>query len=103
MTDLDPSELRTLAANTADLLNGEHAVVVLGTEHDGKALLAAAITQGLHNTGAQASPILTTAARLVGGGTDGKGSVASAGGRAPECLDEAIDIARRDAAHALSR
>ncbi|QMU74593.1 alanine--tRNA ligase [Streptacidiphilus sp. PB12-B1b] len=103
MTDLGPAELRTLATNTADLLNGDHAVVVLGTEHDGKALLAAAITHSLHAANTQASQILASAARAVGGGAGGKGAVANAGGRRIEALDEALTIAAQVAAQLLDR
>ncbi|MFJ6616522.1 alanine--tRNA ligase-related protein [Kitasatospora sp. NPDC091335] len=103
VTGLGPDELRTLATNTADLLGDDHAVVVLGTEHDGRALFAAAITRSLHDTGTHASQILTAAAHAVGGGTGGKGHVANAGGRQPEGLDEALTIAAQDAARALGR
>ncbi|MFJ3646920.1 alanine--tRNA ligase-related protein [Streptomyces murinus] len=44
VTGLAPDELRTLTHHTAGLLDAGHAVVVLGTEHQGMALLAAAIT-----------------------------------------------------------
>ncbi|MFJ7912677.1 alanine--tRNA ligase [Kitasatospora sp. NPDC096204] len=100
---LGPDELRMLATNTADLLNGDRAVVVLCTEHGGKALLAAAITRSLHDTGTHASQILSPAARTVGGGAGGKGPVASAGGRRPEALDEALTIAGQDAARVLGQ
>ncbi|KOV10978.1 alanyl-tRNA synthetase [Streptomyces sp. XY431] len=103
VTGVGPVELRTLATNTADLLSNDHAVVVLGSEHDGKALLAAAVTPSLHATGTQASKFLTGAARAVGGGAGGKGPIASAGGRRPEVLDEALTIAARDAAQALGQ
>ncbi|MFJ6136935.1 alanine--tRNA ligase [Kitasatospora sp. NPDC092286] len=103
LTGLSPDELRTLATNTADLLNGDRAVVVLCTEHGGKALLAAAITRSLHDTGTHASQILSPAARTVGGGAGGTGPVASAGGRRPEALDEALTIAGQDAARVLGQ
>ncbi|MEU3748134.1 MULTISPECIES: alanine--tRNA ligase [Streptomyces] len=103
VTGLGPDELRTLAHNTAGLLDAGHAVVVLGTEHDGKALLAAAVTRSLHDTGTEASRILIPAARTVGGGAGGKGAVASAGGRRTEALDEALTIAAQDAARALGQ
>ncbi|MGE7437411.1 alanine--tRNA ligase [Kitasatospora sp. NPDC001175] len=103
VTGLGPDELRTLATNTADLLGNGHAVVVFGTEHDGKALLAAAITRSLLTAGTQASQLLASAARTVGGGAGGKGPVASAGGRRPEALDEALTIAAQDAARALDQ
>ncbi|GAA2746313.1 alanine--tRNA ligase [Kitasatospora cinereorecta] len=103
VTGLGSDELRTLATNTVALLNGDRAVVVLGAEHDGKALLAAAVTRNLHDTGFQASQILVRAARTVGGGAGGKGPVASAGGRHPGALDEALAIAAQDAARILGQ
>ncbi|WP_406086806.1 alanine--tRNA ligase [Kitasatospora purpeofusca] len=103
VTDLGPGELRTLATGTADLLGSDHAVVVLGSEHGGKALLAAAITPSLHATGTQASQFLTAAARTVGGGAGGNGPTSSAGGRRPEVLDEALTIAAQDAVQALGQ
>ncbi|MFJ9430959.1 alanine--tRNA ligase [Streptomyces sp. NPDC101490] len=103
VTGLGPDELRSLAQHTTCLLDSGHAVVVLGTEHEGKALLAAAITHSLHATGTEASHILIPAARTVGGGTGGKGPLASAGGRRVEALDEALVIAAQDAAHVLGQ
>ncbi|MFJ4591371.1 MULTISPECIES: alanine--tRNA ligase [unclassified Kitasatospora] len=103
VTGLSPDELRTLATNTADLLGDNHAAVILGAKHDGKALLAAAITRSLHTTDIQASQLLTAAALAVGGGAGGKGPIASAGGRRPEALDEALTIAAQDAARALGQ
>ncbi|KIQ62865.1 alanyl-tRNA synthetase [Kitasatospora griseola] len=101
-TDLGPEDLRTLATYTAGLLQNHQAVVVLGAVNDGKALLAAAITPALHDTGIQASQLLFPAARTVGGGAGGKGPVASAGGRHVEALDSALAVAEQEAAHALS-
>ncbi|MFB7472368.1 alanine--tRNA ligase [Kitasatospora sp. NPDC056184] len=103
VTGVGPDELRTLATNTADLLDRDFAVVVLGTGHDGKALLAAAITQSLHDVGTHASQTLIAAAREVGGGTGGKGTVASAGGRRTGALDEALVLAAKDATRILSQ
>ncbi|MEY9850240.1 alanyl-tRNA synthetase [Streptacidiphilus sp. BW17] len=100
---LGSEELRTLATHTAGLIKTEHAVVVLGAAHDGKALLTAAITPGLHGTGVEASQILLSAARAVGGGAGGKGPVASAGGRHFEAVDEALEVAARDAVQLLGR
>ena len=103
VTGIGPDELLTLATTTADLLSGGHAVVVLGSQHEGKALLASAITRSLHGTGTQASKILESAARSVGGGAGGKGAVASAGGRRVEALDEALTVAAHEAARVLDR
>jgi alanyl-tRNA synthetase len=41
--------------------------------------------------------VLARAAKAVGGGAGGKGDLASAGGRDPSRLDEALGIARADA------
>ncbi|WP_267888435.1 alanine--tRNA ligase-related protein [Streptomyces sp. SBT349] len=96
VTGTTADELRTLAQETAARLE-DPAVVILGTERDGKALLAAAVTQGLHRNGIQASQVLTAAARVVGGGAGGRGPIASAGGRRPEALDQALTVATQAA------
>jgi alanyl-tRNA synthetase len=101
VTGTTAHELRTLAQETAARLD-DPAVVILGTERDGKALLAAAITQGLHRNGARASQILAAAARVVGGGAGGRGPIASAGGRRPEAFGQALATAAEDAARLLS-
>ena len=44
-------------------------------------------------TGIQASSLIKDAAKAVGGGGGGKGDVATAGGRDPAGLDEALRIA----------
>ncbi|MFD7584556.1 alanine--tRNA ligase [Kitasatospora sp. NPDC059811] len=103
VTSLGPDELRTLATNTADLLGSGHAIVILGTEHNSKALLAAAITRSLHATGTQAGRLLTAAARAVGGGAGGKGPIANAGGRNTEALDKALTLAAQDATRLLGQ
>ncbi|KAB8158829.1 alanine--tRNA ligase [Streptomyces sp. 3MP-14] len=96
VTDTTADELRTLARETAALLE-DPAIVILGTERDGKALLAAAVTQGAHRDGIEASRVLAAAARVVGGGAGGRGAVASAGGRRVEALREALTTAAEDA------
>jgi alanyl-tRNA synthetase len=96
VTGTAADELRTLAMETAARLD-DPAVVILGTEQDGKALLTAAVTQGLHHDGIQASQVLTAAARVVGGGAGGRGPIASAGGRRPEALGQALTVATQTA------
>jgi alanyl-tRNA synthetase len=102
---LAPDDLRTLATTTAELLDRDHghtrAAVILGTEHDGRALLAAAVTPGLHASGVQAAALLAPAARAVGGGAGGRGPVASAGGRRAEGLNEALRLAAGEARRVL--
>ncbi|MGW3564451.1 alanine--tRNA ligase [Streptomyces sp. NPDC000941] len=102
ITGVAPDELRGLAADTLTRLGRGPAVVVLGAEYKGKALLAAAVSSDLHQAGIQASRILTEAARTVGGGSGGRGPLASAGGRRPEALNEALDLAAHEATRLLS-
>ncbi|MBB1257432.1 alanine--tRNA ligase [Streptomyces alkaliterrae] len=101
VTGVAPDELRGLAADTLARLSHGPAAVVLGAEHDGKALLAAAISPDLHQSGTQASQILAQAARVVGGGSGGRGPLASAGGRRPQALNEALDLAAREVTRLL--
>ncbi len=103
LTGLSSEDLRHLVGETAALLAPDRAIVVLGSEHQGKALLAAGITIALHDAGTQASQILSPAARAVGGGAGGRGAIASAGGRRTEALDEALTIAAQEAAQHLAR
>jgi alanyl-tRNA synthetase len=76
-------------------------VVVLGSEAQGKAAMVALLTADLAGDGAAARDVLVTAAKAVGGGAGGKGDLASAGGRDPGRLDEALRIARTDAVELL--
>jgi alanyl-tRNA synthetase len=78
-------------------------VVVLGSEVQGKAAMVALLTTDLAASGAAARDVLARAAKAVGGGAGGKGDLASAGGRDPSRLDEALRIARADAAGLLER
>ncbi|MCR8575782.1 alanine--tRNA ligase [Streptomyces sp. Isolate_219] len=102
VTGVAPDELRNLAADTLASVGRGTAVVILCAEHDGKALLAAAISPDLHQGSIEASQILAPAARTVGGGSGGRGSLASAGGRHPEALNEALELAAREATRLLS-
>jgi alanyl-tRNA synthetase len=56
--------------------------------------LVAAVTPA---AGKVAGDLIKDAARAVGGGGGGKGDVATAGGKNPEGLDEALRIALRAA------
>jgi alanyl-tRNA synthetase len=42
-----------------------------------------------------AGELIKDAAKLVGGGGGGKGDVATAGGKKPEMLDEALELVRK--------
>ncbi|WP_241833184.1 alanine--tRNA ligase [Streptomyces caatingaensis] len=101
VTGVAPEELRGLVAVTLARLGKSPAIVVLGTEHEGKALLAAAISPDLHQAGTHASQLLAEAARSVGGGSGGSGPLASAGGRRPQALSQALDLTAQAATRLL--
>jgi alanyl-tRNA synthetase len=90
-------DLRRIASAVRDRVGGGPGVVVLGSEVDGKAAMVALLTAELAGAGAAARDVLARAARAVGGGAGGKGDLASAGGRDPGQLAEALRIAREDA------
>ena len=86
---LSPGDLRDLALAIRQQ-NGIDIVVLGGISPTGGATLVAAVTSAF--TG-QASDLIKDAAKAVGGGGGGKGDVATAGGKNPEGLDEALRIA----------
>ena len=87
-------DLRRVAGGVRDRLAGRTGVAVLGSEVDGKAALVAVVTKDLLDRGVSARDVLMPAARAVGGGAGGKGDLATAGGRDPGKLDEALVAAR---------
>ena len=93
---LDTGDLRNLALAVRNE-NGVDVVVLGGATPAAGVGLVAAVTPG---TGLQASGLIKDAAKAVGGGGGGKGDVATAGGRDPSGLDEALRIAADAAAGA---
>ncbi|MFG7940356.1 alanine--tRNA ligase [Streptomyces cacaoi] len=103
VTGVTSAELRTLATEAVGAVHHlGPAVAILGTEHEGKVQLAAALSPSLVDDSHSAAPVLTRAARAVGGGGGGTGALASAGGRRPAYLHEALDLAAQDAAALLN-
>jgi alanyl-tRNA synthetase len=90
-------DLRRIASAVRDRVGDGPGVVVLGSEANGKAAMVALLTSDLAGAGAAARDVLARAAKAVGGGAGGKGDLASAGGRDPSKLEEALGIARADA------
>jgi alanyl-tRNA synthetase len=101
VTGITPGELRQLAADAIAHIHHGPAIVVIGMEHAGKALLAAAVSRTLLDNGIQATQVITRAAKAVGGGGGGTGPIASAGGRHTAALDQALTLAAEDAAGLL--
>jgi len=94
-------DLRRIASAVRNRVGPGPGVVVLGSDVQGKAAMVALLTSDLVASGAAATDVLARAAKAVGGGAGGKGDLASAGGRDPSRLEEALGIARADAAGLL--
>jgi len=87
---LDQGSLRELALTIRDQPGIE--VVVLGGSPDGERVsLVAAVTPG---SGRRAGELLGDAARAVGGGAGRQPDVATAGGKLPAKIDEALELVR---------
>jgi len=88
----------------ADRLRGVlgDAVILLGTAADGRVHLVASVAPALVGRGVKAGAVVKAAAEVVGGGGGGRDTMAQAGGRDPQKLQEAIDTARAAIAAALA-
>jgi alanyl-tRNA synthetase len=86
-----------------DRLRGrlDGAAVVLGTAADGRVHLAAGVAPELVARGVKAGAIVKIAAAVVGGGGGGRDTVAQAGGRDPDKLEDALIAARAAIEEAL--
>ena len=95
---LTANDLRDLAVAVRQ--QGVPVVVLCGVTDTGGVSLVAAVGQGVD---VQAGELIKEAARSVGGGGGGKGDVATAGGKNPDGIDEALRIAREKARSASAR
>jgi alanyl-tRNA synthetase len=86
---VDPADLRDLAIAVRQQ-PGIRRVVLMGETPSGGVGLVAAV---LPTEGVQATELIKDAARVVGGGGGGKGDIATAGGKNPAGLDEAMRVA----------
>ena len=91
--DLSPSDLRDLAVAVRQQ-PGVRRVVLAGTTTTGGVSLVAAVQP---SEGVAAADLIREAAKAVGGGGGGKGDIATAGGKNPERLDDALRLAREAA------
>jgi alanyl-tRNA synthetase len=66
------------------------AAILLGTASEGRVHLIASVAPELVARGVKAGAVVKVAAEVVGGGGGGRDTMAQAGGRDPEHLDEAI-------------
>lgn len=79
------------------------AVVIVGWRDDGKVGLIAAVTDDLVKKGLHAGKLVGQVAKAVGGGGGGKPTMAQAGGKEPEKLPEALELAKKLATEQLSQ
>ncbi len=79
-----------------DRLRGKlpDAAIVLGSAVDGRVHLVAGVAPALVQRGVKAGAVVKAAAEVAGGGGGGRDTVAQAGGRHPEKLDEALAAGR---------
>jgi alanyl-tRNA synthetase len=87
-----------------DRLKGQlpDAAILLGTAADGRVHLVASVAPALVQRGVKAGAIVKAAAEAVGGGGGGRDTLAQAGGRDPERLQEAIAVGRATIEAALA-
>ncbi len=86
---LTPDAVRDLAVAVRQQ-DGVRVVVIGSVTDSGGVSLVGAVAQGV---GGSAGDLIKDAARAVGGGGGGKGDIATAGGKNPAGLDEALRIA----------
>jgi alanyl-tRNA synthetase len=96
----DPKALLDIADRLKGKLAG--AAIVLGAAVDGRVHLLVSVAPELVARGVKAGAIVKAAAAVVGGGGGGRDTLAQAGGRDPEKLDEAIETAREAISAALA-
>jgi alanyl-tRNA synthetase len=75
--------------------------VVLGSVDDGRAYLVVNLDKSLVDQGADATAIVREAAKKIGGGGGGRPNLAEAGGKNPDGLPEAYEIAKSEIASAI--
>ncbi len=88
---LAPADLRDLAIAIRGK-QGIEAVVLGGVSDSGGVALVAAVTPA---SGLKAGDLIKDAAKQVGGGGGGKGDIATAGGKNPAALDDALVTATK--------
>jgi alanyl-tRNA synthetase len=87
----------------ADRLKGKRAdaAIVLGAAVDGRAHLLVSVPPELIERGVKAGAVVKAAAAAVGGGGGGRDTLAQAGGREPQKLPDALELAKDTIAAAL--
>jgi alanyl-tRNA synthetase len=92
--ETDPSTLRDISDALRQKLGD--AVVMLGSATDGRVHLVANVAPSAVERGVKAADLVKAAAPVVGGGGGGRDTLAQAGGKDPEKLEEALATARAE-------
>jgi alanyl-tRNA synthetase len=89
--------------DVSDRLKQQHApaAVIVGTRDDGSAQLLINLDKSLEGRGVDAGAVIREAAALIGGKGGGRPTMARAGGREPERLEDAVALAERKIVEAL--
>ena len=93
---------RLSASVTGDLRTLRDAAIVLGARTGDKVSLVVSVAPSLVARGVKAGEVVRVAAQVVGGGGGGRDTMAQAGGKDPEKLDDALSAAREAIAAALA-
>jgi alanyl-tRNA synthetase len=96
----DPKALLDAADRLKNSLGD--AAIVLGTVAGGRVHLIASVAPALVQRGVKAGDVVRIAAQVVGGGGGGRDTMAQAGGKDPEKLDDALAAARQAIETALT-
>jgi alanyl-tRNA synthetase len=88
---LDPDSLREMSDTVRQKLG--NAVVVLASESEGRVHVVANVAPSAVERGVKAGDVVRAAGQVVGGGGGGRDTLAQAGGRDPEKLEEALKAA----------
>jgi alanyl-tRNA synthetase len=75
--------------------------VLLGSIDEGRAYLVVNLDRALVDRGIDAVDVARKAAQKIGGGGGGRSDLAEAGGKNPEGLAEAYEVAKSEIASAL--
>ncbi len=98
--ELDAKALLELVDRLKGQLDG--AAIVLASAVEDRVALVVSVAPELVERGVKAGAIVKAAAAVVGGGGGGRDTLAQAGGRDVEKLEEALEVARTEIAAALA-
>lgn len=91
LSDVDGDALREVCEKVRDKV--ENSLVVLMSAKDGKAVICAMATKDAVAKGAHCGKLIKEVSAVLGGGGGGRPDMAQAGGKSPEKIKEAIEVA----------